>query len=384
VTTENISIFVFWFFTSIVWFIYCGYPITLLLLTFLSKKNVVKKSILPEISIIIPVYNESKNIAKTIENKLNLNYPQDKLSIFVISDASTDKTNDIVRKYQSKGVKLLTLSQRKGKTAAINLVMPKIKSGIVIFSDGNSLYDKNAVSKLVSNFADPTVGYVSGKMLYGNPKQNSMGEGCSTYMKYENFIRILESKCGSIVGVDGGIDAFRSQLYFEMPNDALPDFVLPLKVIEQGYRVIFEPKAILHEESLPDIQDEYRMRVRVSLRAFAALYMMKSLFNPFKYGLFSFQLFCHKLLRYLAGFFLFFIFLSNIFIASSHAFYIVTLILQIIIYLLGTIGYLLKEKNTTAYTYIPFYFMLLNTSSLVAFLQFCAGKKKTIWEPRKG
>jgi hypothetical protein len=124
--------------------------------------------------------------------------------------------------------------------------------------------------------------------------------------------------------------------------------------------------------------------VRVSLRAFSALSMMKHLLNPLKYGIFSFQLISHKLLRYLAGFFLFIVFLSNIFIAGSHPVYMATLIIQIIFYLLGTIGYLLKENNTTAYTYIPFYFLILNISAIVAFLQFCTGKKQTLWEPRKG
>ena len=152
------------------------------------------------------------------------------------------------------------------------MAVPLASGEIIVFSDANSLYAPDALRRLLANFADEEVGYVTGRMIYANPDGAPIGEGCSAYMKYENALRLIETRLGSIVGVDGGIDAVRKVLYRPMNAEQLPDFVLPLKVVEQGYRVVYEPEALLWESSLNEAADEYRMRVRVSLRAFWALF----------------------------------------------------------------------------------------------------------------
>ena len=169
---------------------------------------------------------------------------------------------------------LLRQEPRAGKTSALNMAVPNATGEILVFSDANSLYASNALRKLVQNFCDKEVGYVTGKMIYTNSEDSTTGDGCTAYMKYENFLRRVETKAGSIVGVDGGIDAVRKEFYKSMNPDQLPDFVLPLKVIDQGYRVVYEPEAILKEPSLKAPKDEYKMRVRVSLRALWALWDM--------------------------------------------------------------------------------------------------------------
>jgi len=168
------------------------------------------------------------------------------------------------------------------------------------FADANSLYRPDAIAKLVRNFADPQVGYVTGSMRYVSADGSMVGDGCSAYMRYENALRLAETRLGSIVGVDGGVDAIRRNLYQPMRADQLPDFVAPLSVAEQGFRVIYEPDAVLTEETLSVQSQEYRMRVRVALRAFWALWDKRTLLNPFRFGLYAWQLWSHKLLRYLS------------------------------------------------------------------------------------
>jgi len=174
-------------------------------------------------------------------------------------------------------VRLIRQEPRAGKTSALNIAVPEARGEILIFSDANSIYEQNVLRELADNFNDPSVGYVTGKMIYTNADGTPSGDGCTAYMKYENRLRSWETSLGSIVGVDGGIDAVRKELYQPMNPDQLPDFVLPLKVVAQGYRVVYEPEAILKESSLATAKDEYKMRVRVALRALWGMWDMHHL-----------------------------------------------------------------------------------------------------------
>jgi hypothetical protein len=200
-------------------------------------------------------------------------------------------------------------------------------------------------------------------------------------MKYENYLREQEAKVGSLVGVDGGIDAVRKKLYRPMRPDQLPDFVLPLAVVEQGYRVVYEPLALLREETLGKAEDEYRMRVRVSLRAIWALFDMRRLLNPFRYGLFSFQLFSHKWLRYGA-----FLFMGTAFVASLFAKeYLILITVQLLFYGAALLALVLDRlRFHMGVLYYPYYFMLLNIASAHAFVKFILGQRQVLWAPRKG
>lgn len=380
------SFILFWISLGLILYIYLGYPLTLWVLSFISHKEPQKEFIYPTVSILIPAYNEERYIKDTIENKLALNYPMDKLSICVISDGSTDQTENIVKSFQAHGVRLLTQTIQQGKTAALNKAVNNTTGDIIVFSDANSLYDKDALLQLVQNFIDPSIGYVTGKMLYINPDKSLVGDGCSTYMKYENYLRTLETQCGSIVGVDGGIDAVKRDLYIPMPLNALPDFVLPMKVVERGFRVIYEPNAILREQTLSAGRDEFSMRTRVALRAFDTLWTMKHLFNPFRYKLFSFQLLFHKLFRYTTGLLLIILFVSNLLLVmANQPFYSTLLGLQVVFYLLAITGFLAEKINLHLSCVFPaYYFCLLHISSTIAFFRFLKGEKKYVWEPRKG
>jgi len=375
----------FWLCTLSVIYIYVGYPV---LLRFLPKNTLdIRDELIPKpaITVLIPAFNEAKVIEATIRNKLSQNYPAHLINIIVISDESEDGTDEIVKKISAEDarVSLIRQSPRQGKTSGLNLAMQEAKGEIIIFSDANSHYDIDAINNLVNCFKDPAVGYVTGKMIYVNSDGSITGDGCSAYMKYENHMRALETEVASVVGVDGGVDAIRKELYQPMNADQLPDFVLPLKVVTQGKRVVYCEKALLNEEALSNSQSEFRMRVRVSLRAYWAMWDMKHLFNPFKYGLFSLQITSHKLLRYLAFIPLLLAFVSNGLITGAGSFYALSFIIQVAFY--GAAAFVtLNDGTKNRWLGLANYFCLINIASAMACLKFLKGEKIVLWKPRVG
>lgn len=366
-------------------YVYIGYPFLALIFGRIANRKVRKSHYEPTVTILISAYNEEKWIEATIKNKLDLDYPRNKFEIIVVSDGSTDNTDFIVKKYQMEGVRLLRQEPRQGKTAALNMAVNESHGEILVFSDANSIYKSDALKKIVQNFSDSKVGYVTGKMIYQNPDGSGIGDGCSTYMKYENFLRKMETNMGSIVGVDGGIDAVRRSLYKPMNPDQLPDFILPLKVIEQGHRVVYEQEAILIEPSLQATEDEYRMRVRVSLRALWALKDMRQLLSIGKFKLFAWQLWSHKVLRYGCFIFLVAAYIANFFLWNEHASYKLLFILQTVTYGIFTLQLLFGNNDyRSKILRLIHYFILLNIASAHASIKFLLGKKQVLWTPRKG
>jgi cellulose synthase/poly-beta-1,6-N-acetylglucosamine synthase-like glycosyltransferase len=377
--------YIFFFALFMICYIYLGYPAIIYIISLMRNKKVEKGHFEPTVTILIAAFNEEDCIEKTITNKLNLLYPKKQLEIIIVSDESTDKTDEIVKKYERQGVKLLRQAPRAGKTSALNMAFPEAAGEILIFSDANSLYAPDAVNMLVRNFVDPEVGYVSGKMIYTNPDGSTIGEGCSAYMAYENFLRKFETKVGSIVGVDGGIDAVRKKLYQPMKPDQLPDFVLPLKVVEQGYRVVYEPGAILKESSLNNTHDEYRMRVRVSLRALWALYDMHTLLSIKKNTFFAWQLWSHKVLRYLCFLFLLTAYFSNLSLWHCGLCYRFCFLLQNALYAMALLfPFMEKRSKKLKLLALIHYFAVINLAAAHAFIKFILGQKQMMWTPRKG
>jgi len=370
---------------AIIFYIYAGYAVIVYFISRITGEKLPELNAYPDISIIISAYNEEQEIGETIRNKLQQDYPSDKMEIIVVSDGSDDNTDLIVKDFASSGVKLVRQSPRQGKTAAVNRAVKAASGEILIFSDANSRWREDAVRKLIQKFANPRVGYITGKMVYINPDGSLIGDGCSAYMKYENVIRESESRFASVIGVDGGIDAVRKELYIPMSPDQLPDFVLPLNVIEQGYRVAYEPEAVLNETALSDQGAEFRMRIRVTLRALWALYDKRNLLNPLRYPLTSWQLISHKLLRYSAWIPLTGCLVLNPLLLDKGSFYGVILTMQVIFYMLAFIGYRQRNEVQAPFVfYAPYYFLVLNTAAAMAFIRFVKGEKQILWQPRSG
>ena len=372
----------FWLCVFWVFYVFAGYSLIVSLLVRVINRPVCKKEIFPRVTVIIAAYNEAQHVVETVNNKLEQEYPANLLNVIVVSDESDDDTDRLVGSIDDPRVLLLRQSPRQGKTVALNLAVPMCDSEIIVFADANSVYAPDAISQLVRNFADPEVGYVSGRMVYQVTEPGSVAEGCSVYMRMENRLRQQETRLGSIVGVDGGIDAIRRELYQPMNADQLPDFVLPLLVREQGYRVVYEFRARLVEDALTQTAAEFRMRVRVALRALWALSDLRSLFNPFRYGLFSWQLLSHKLLRYTAFLPLIALLPLSIALAGSGLIYQAALVSQALFYLLAITA--VGRTSAATWQTLPYYFLLLNAASAKAAWKFLRRQKQVIWQPRVG
>jgi cellulose synthase/poly-beta-1,6-N-acetylglucosamine synthase-like glycosyltransferase len=366
---------------------YVGYPLCIALLKAVRPRPVRSREIAPTVTVVISAHNEAGHIAATVRNKLQQDYPAALLDVMVVSDGSTDGTDEALRRLvvQEPRVSFLRQEPRSGKTSALNGLVARARGEIVVFADANSMYRPDTVRRLVAAFADPQVGYASGRMLYVDPHGSLVGDGCTAYMRYENRLRWYESAIGSVVGVDGGVDAIRRSLYCPMRSDQLPDFVLPLSVVEQNFRVVYVPEAVLEEETLSSEAAEYRMRVRVALRAFWALWDKRALLNPLRFPLFSWQLISHKLLRYLSFAPLAVAAVLNWLLVPRSWLYAGLALWQVIAAALAVAAVLgsprVSRFPVTRYCY---YFLLLNWASAVAFARFARGEKQALWQPRTG
>jgi cellulose synthase/poly-beta-1,6-N-acetylglucosamine synthase-like glycosyltransferase len=377
----------FWLALLVGLYPYFLYPILVLLLGRVLQRPIrLRDDFVPNVTVIIAAFNEAKFIEATVRNKLEQIYPVSKLDVIVVSDSSEDGTDDIVAKiaHETARVRLMRQVPRQGKTAGLNLAMEHARGEVIVFSDANSIYRPDTVQTLVRNFADERVGYVTGRMLYVNPDGSLVGDGCSAFMRYENALRAAETRIGSVVGVDGGVDAVRRTLYQPMRSDQLPDFVLPLRVIAQKHRVVFEPAAVLTEDTLTQTASEYRMRVRVALRAFWALWDNAELFAPSQ-GLFAWQLLSHKLLRYLSFLPLAIALVLAWILAPHSAIYKIIAWGEVLFLGMVVIAYggpkWLSDRTLPRFCS---YFFLLNVASAVAFFRFMRGQKQVLWQPRVG
>ena len=374
--------FFFWFLLVLGIYPYVLYPLFARLVASIAGKRIGRQAFTPRISILISAYNEAKHIEATVRNKLSQDYSGE-FEILVASDGSTDGTDEIVTRLAAADarVRLIRQEPRQGKTAALNKLIELATGEIVIFSDANSLYRTDTVRLLVENFADPSVGYVTGKMVYVNPDGSMIGDGCSAYMRYENWLRAVESSLGSIVGVDGGVDAVRRSLYRRMTADQLPDFVLPLAVVQQGKRVVYDERALLQEDTLSDQGAEFRMRVRVALRALWALRAERVLLFGSAGLLFAWQLWSHKALRYMSFLPLGLACLLNLWLVPSGPLYQLLLLGQGLFWVATLLG---RAGLTWAPIRFSLYFLLLNVASALAFARFLRGERIVTWQPRLG
>ena len=374
--------FFFWLCLFLGIYPYVIYPLFARIVAAIAGKRIDRKGFTPRISILISAYNEAKHIEATVRNKLAQDYTGE-YEILVASDGSTDGTDEIITRVAAEDarVRLIRQEPRQGKTAALNKLIELATGEIVIFSDANSLYRPDTVRLLVENFADPSVGYVTGKMVYVNPDGSMIGDGCSAYMRYENWLRAVESSLGSIVGVDGGVDAVRRGLYRRMTADQLPDFVLPLAVVQQGKRVVYDERALLQEDTLSDQGAEFRMRVRVALRALWALRAERVLLFGSAGVLFAWQLWSHKVLRYMSFLPLGLACLLNVWLIPAGPLYQLLLVGQGLFWVATLLG---RAGLSWAPIRFSLYFLLLNVASALAFARFLRGERIVTWQPRLG
>lgn len=368
----------------IMFYSYLGYPLTLIIISFFSNVHVLKnEQFFPEVSLLIAAYNEEETIADKIKNSLELNYPKNKIEIVVVSDGSTDRTDEIVKTFEKEGVRLFRVEGRVGKTEARNQAVLAMRREIIVFSDATAIYEKDAILKLVRNFADPSVGMVSGNLLYVDKGQGSMGPATKLYWNYEKSIKKAQSRLYTLTGAVGCINAFRRRLYHVLPPNIIEDFTEPLMIIAQDYRIVYEEEAVSYERTTQRPSQEFNMRVRVirgGMKGF--IYAFRRL-NFKKHSLVLFQLFCHKVLRWLMPIFLIMLFISNLasFIMNKNIMADLLMVAQFLCYLAALLGMLWKPPGIIGKLIsIPTYFVIVNTASLRALYLTLTTDLEATWE----
>jgi len=286
---------------ALVAYTYIGYPGLLLLLQAVRRpRRVAPLAEWPNISITIPVYNEQSTIGLTLERILATDYPPDRRQILVVSDASTDGTDAIVAGFASRGVELLRMSQRSGKSAAENAARALLIGDIIINTDASIHIPPQSLKPLIAAFADPTVGVASGRDVSVARAGVAANPGESRYVGYEMWVRDLESRVHGIVGASGCFYGARAALHMELVPHALSrDFAAAVIARERGYRAVSVKDAVCFVPRTSSLTREYRRKVRTMVRGMQTLYYKRHLLNPARYGLFAWMLFSHKLCRWL-------------------------------------------------------------------------------------
>jgi cellulose synthase/poly-beta-1,6-N-acetylglucosamine synthase-like glycosyltransferase len=279
---------------------YILYPIVLAALAAVRRRRPYPPDpeVWPSISITIPAHNEERDIADTLDRILQADYPADRRQVVVVSDASTDRTDEIVQSYAGRGVDLVRLPLRGGKTAAENAARPHLRGDIVVNTDASVRVDAGALKPLVRALLDPSVGVASGRDV--SVGQERVNQGESRYVGYEMWVRDLETRVHSIVGASGCLYAIRRDLHMALVPEALSrDFAAALIARERSYRAVSVSEAICYVPRIASLRREYRRKVRTMTRGLETLWYKRALLNPVRYGLFAWMLWSHKLLRWL-------------------------------------------------------------------------------------
>lgn len=368
---------VFLFIIGVAVYTYAGYPLVLFLLgTLRRKKKPEGAEAFPSVALIISAYNEERIIREKIKNSLELTYPRDKLKIIVASDGSIDGTDNIVMEFERENVFLKKFDKREGKSATLNRTVLGIDEEILVFSDANAFYRKNALRELVKRFTDPEVGCVVGRLVYMH-NHSYVGKGESLYWRYESLLNRLEGRLGSLLVATGTIFAVRRQLFRPVLKDVANDFQLPAEVASQGYRVVFESEAIAYERSTYFFREEFSRKRRIIVRGLTGF---KNLKGNFGGVLRIFQFISRKLLRWWIGPLLPALYVSNAFLLGRPLF-LGLFLLQNAFYALALVGAILRRGNVPSRVFfIPFYFVLVNAAALAAIMTYFAGDRLSAWE----
>ena len=364
---------------------YAGYPLLLFVFSLFMNREINRGNILPEVSIIIPVHNEERLIREKINNCLEFDYPREKLKIMVASDSSSDKTEEVVKGFESERIIFLSLPFRGGKVAAQNYAVQFCDSEIIILTDVGILTDADSVNLIVENFHDKGIGVVSCRDAIVEGKEHPRGE--KSYIRYDMMVRKYTSRIGSIIGVTGGFYAVRKEVAKGGWNPAFPpDFYVAIRSIKRGLRVIEDPRVKAYYRTAAKEWDELQRKVRTINRGMHALFGIsnRNLFNPLKYGLVSFGLLSHKLFRWMTPFVLISLLLSSLMLLDKSVIAGFLFLFQLGIYLLAAITFLgKKEADQKTVFKLASYFAIANIAILKAWYEFIIGKKYVMWEPTK-
>ncbi|MBL6964385.1 MAG: glycosyltransferase family 2 protein [Bacteroidetes bacterium] len=386
-----------WIFIALIFYTYVGYGILIYLLVLLKRmvrlktKVAKKEEYEPEVTFLIPAYNEQDFIHQKIKNTLEQDYPKNKIQIICVTDGSDDKTVELLENFSE--VRVLHQETRGGKVAAMNRGMKEVKTPIVIFSDTNTLLSFQAIREIINKFSNPNVGCVAGEKRILNKEYDSAstaGEGI--YWKYESFLKKLDSELTSVVGAAGELFAVRTHLYEQMETDIiLDDFMLSLRIAMKGYQVAYCPEAYALESASASVKEEMKRKVRISAGGIQSIIRLLPLLNIFKFGMLSFQYISHRVLRWtITPISLLLVLILNVLIVftnSSQAnekLYLALLIMQLLFYSMALTGWIIENKKIRLKVFfVPYYIVIMNLATYLGFYRIIRGKQSAIWERAK-
>jgi poly-beta-1,6-N-acetyl-D-glucosamine synthase len=385
---------VFWISLFIIFYSYIGYGILLWVL--LKLKTLIRpgkpgaaegQDFEPEVTLVIAAFNEAAFIQEKIENSLSLVYPPGKLKFLFVADGSEDETVDIIKKYPQ--IDLFFKPEREGKSMAINRVMPFVTTGIVVFSDANTLLNKNCIKEIVKHYRNPAVGAVAGEKVVaaGNGEGGIAGAGEGLYWKYESFLKKMDARFYSVVGAAGELFSIRTALFESVhKNVLLDDFIISMKICQKGYRVMYEPAAYATEAPSFSLKEEQKRKIRISAGGWQSVFMLKSLLNIFKYGKLSFQYISHRVLRWIiCPWLLPALFIANwLLLYADQSFYSVFFLGQCLFYTAALLGWLFARISIKVkLLYIAYYFVFMNVALYLGFIRFMKKSQTVLWDKAK-
>jgi len=366
----------FWILIGLVAFAYFGYPLLLAALVAVARRRPQSADITPSVTLLIPAYNEEHSLAAKLDSCLGLDYPADRLQIIVLSDGSTDRTNEIARQYERHGVELLAFKDNRGKLGVLADGVAYARGEIVAFSDAACRLMSDSLRRLVRPFADPEVGCVSGVYRVLRPESASLGDEEGFYWRYETFIKKCESDLGSILGAHGSLYAIRRELCPDLTRVRInDDYEIPVQIVAGWHRAVYAPDAVACEEALE--MGGFARRVRIAVGNFRQLRLLGLLLWPPRLWL-LFEFVAHKLLRLIGPLCLAGALVLNTFL--SGPFYRALLVAQVVFYGLALAGWLGGGRRVRVpLLKLPYYFCMINAAYVVALARLLAGEKNVRW-----
>lgn len=377
---------------GLVLYTYFGYPLVLLLLTSgkqlaadirfgLGKRNRRRRgnSQLPKVSLVFAAHNEARVIGQKMNNCKLLDYPVERLEILVGCDGCTDRTAALARRANVPNARILEISNRGGKPATLNLLVPLAQGDIVVLCDSNTMFQPEALMFLVRHFEERNVGCVCGELRLVDAGQKRSSE--NLYWKYETMLKFLESRLNMLVGANGGILAIRRDLFAPLPPDGIiDDFLVAMRIRAAGHRVVYDAEAVAIEELAEGAHHEFRRRIRIGAGNFHALKYTCKLLNP-AMGWIALSYWSHKVFRWVVPLALCVAGASAILLASDPR-YAGVAALGALIVGLGLAGYCLDRRGRYSAPFsLPFYFLSMNLALLLGFVRFLRQSQSTVWKP---
>jgi cellulose synthase/poly-beta-1,6-N-acetylglucosamine synthase-like glycosyltransferase len=362
-------------------YVYFAYPLVAALRARFRPRPRLRAPIEPSVSIVVVAHNEGDRIAARIENLLVLDYPVDRYEVVVASDGSTDATVVCARRYQHAGVKVRPFATRRGKSAVLNAVVPRLRSDIVLFADARQRFDRGSLRALVQNFADPTVGAVSGQLVLATAAGTAAaGQGTAFYWRYEKFVRSAESRTDSTICATGAIYAIRRELFEAIPDDTiLDDVLIPLRIVRGGYRVLFEPDARAYDCASATARHEFVRKARTNAGLFQLFARESWLFNPLSNRLW-FETMSHKVLRLMLPVLHLALFLATA-ASTAQALYRWAFAAQLMFYAAAAVGYTQRQAQQRSILFsVPCAICLLSWAAAVGFVRYLTNGQQVTWE----